>query len=148
MPSNETNCELKELAEFAARACRAAAAVIMPHFRSSLAVEIKADGSPVTIADKKAEECILKMLRKERPDDGWLGEEFGSESGKSGYRWVIDPIDGTVPFIHGVPLFGTLLAVERDGEPVVGLINMPALEEMVIGINGSGAFHNGKRCRG
>ena len=139
--------ELTELAELAKRAARAAAEVIMPHFRSSLAVEIKSGGSPVTVADKNAEQCIQDMLEKERPQDGWLGEEFGAKDGKSCYRWVIDPIDGTVPFIHGVGMFGTLLAVEKDSQPVIGLINMPALNEMVIGVRGAGAFYNGQPCR-
>ena len=147
MASGNIDPELKELAELAKRAARAAAEVIMPHFRSSLAVENKADGSPVTVADKKAEQCILDMLGKECPQDGWLGEEFGAKDGHSGYRWIIDPIDGTVPFIHGVGMFGTLLAVEKDAQPVIGLINMPALNEMVIGIRGAGAFYNGQPCR-
>lgn len=128
-------------------AARASAEVIMPYFRSALDVEQKADGSPVTIADKKAEECILELIRTHRPQDGWLGEEFGAKDGSSGYRWIIDPIDGTIAFVHGVPLFGTLLAVEKDGQALVGLINMPALGEMVVGVRGEGTFCNGQRCR-
>ncbi len=128
-------------------AARASAKIILPYFQSSLDVQRKADGSPVTIADKKAEECILELIRTHRPQDGWLGEEFGSADGTSGYRWIIDPLDSTISFIHGVPLFGTLLAVQKDGQTLLGLINMPALEEMIIGVRGSGTFYNGQQCR-
>ena len=138
---------VSELVELAQLAAKASAKVILPLFRSTLDVERKADGSPVTIADKKAEECIVELIRVRRPNDGWLGEEFGSEEGSSGYKWIIDPIDGTVAFVHGVPLFGTLLAVEKDGQILLGLINMPALEQTVVGIKGHGTFHNGQRCR-
>ena len=147
MNANHVDPELSELAELAKFAARASAEVILPYFRSSLSVERKADGSPVTIADKKAEECIRELIGTHRPGDGWLGEEFGSKDGTSGYRWIIDPIDGTIAFVHGVPLFGTLLAVEKDGQVLVGLINMPALQQMVIGIKGGGTFHNGQQCR-
>ena len=147
MNTNHADPVLSELAELAELAAQASAEVILPHFRSSLEVERKADGSPVTIADKKAEQCILELIRKHRPQDGWLGEELGSHEGTSGYRWVIDPIDGTVAFVHGVPLFGTLLAIQKDGQTLVGLINMPALGEMVVGVRGGGTFYNGQRCR-
>ena len=139
--------EVSELVELAELAAKASAEVILPYFRSTLDVQRKADGSPVTIADKKAEESIVELLRTRRPNDGWLGEEFGSEDGSSGYKWIIDPIDGTIAFVHGVPLFGTLLAVEKDGQILLGLINMPAVQERVIGIKGHGTFHNGQRCR-
>lgn len=133
--------------ELAKLAARASAEVILPHFRSSLDVQTKADGSPVTAADKNAEQCILDLISKHRPNDGWLGEEFGAKEGSSGYRWIIDPIDGTLAFIHGVPLFGTLIAVQKNEQTLVGLINMPALDEMVIGVSGAGAFYNGQPCR-
>ena len=138
--------ELAELAELAQLAVKAAAEVIMPHFRSALNVDRKPDGSPVTIADKKAEQCIVELIRTRRPNDSWLGEEFGSQQGSTGYKWIIDPIDGTVAFVHGVPLFGTLIACEKDGQPLLGLINMPATNEMVIGIKGHGSYYNGQRC--
>ncbi len=147
MNTDEMSAELSGLVEFAELAARASAEIILPYFESSVDVETKADGSPVTIADKKAEECVLELIGKHRPRDGWLGEEFGAQEGSSGYRWIIDPIDGTIAFIHGVPLFGTLLAVQKDGQTLVGLINMPALRQMVVGVSGSGTFHNGQRCR-
>ena len=147
MDKTQVSQELREFAELAQLAAQAAARVILPHFRSSLNVQTKADGSPVTIADKEAEQCILDLIRKHRPNDGWLGEEFGSHQGSSGYRWIIDPIDGTLAFIHGVPLFGTLLAVQKDSQTLLGLINMPALDEIIIGVTGAGTFHNGQPCR-
>lgn len=139
--------EWSELVELAKRAAAAAGQAIMPHFRSSLAVQTKADGSPVTIADKNAEQAVVQLLRRHRPNDGCLGEEFGGHDGSSGYRWIIDPIDGTVPFVHGVPLFGTLLAVQKDGQTIIGLINMPALGEMIVGVKGYGTLYNGRVCR-
>jgi histidinol phosphatase-like enzyme (inositol monophosphatase family) len=147
MNTDKLSSELAELVELAKLAARASAGVILPHFRSGLDVQSKADGSPVTIADKNAEQCILDLIREHRPNDGWLGEEFGSEEGSSGYRWTIDPIDGTLAFVHGVPLFGTLLAVQKNEQTLVGLINMPALDEMVIGVSGAGTFYNGQPCR-
>ena len=147
MNINLPDPELAALADFAQLAAQAAAKIILPYFQNSPDIQTKADGSPVTIADKNAEQCILDLIRKHRPNDGWLGEEFGEQEGTSGYRWIIDPIDGTVPFIHGVPLFGTLLAVQKNDQTLLGLINMPALNEMVIGIKGAGTFHNGQPCR-
>ena len=139
--------DLSEFVELAQAAAQAAAEQIMPHFGARPKVQTKQDGSPVTIADKNAEQAILKVIRQRRPDDGYLGEEFGSQDGTSEYRWIIDPIDGTVAFVHAVPLFGTLLALQKDGQTILGLINMPALNEMVLGIKGLGTFHNGQPCR-
>ena len=139
--------EIAELVELAELAARSSAEVIMPHFRSTLNVQRKPDGSPVTIADKKAEECIVELIRTRRPNDAWVGEEFGSQQGSSGYKWIIDPIDGTIAFVHGVPLFGTLIALEKDGRMLLGLVNLPATGEMVIGITGHGSYYNGQRCR-
>ena len=147
MNTDKLSPELGELVKLAELAARASAGVILPHFRSGLEVQSKADGSPVTIADKNAEQCIIDLIREHRPNDGWLGEEFGAEEGTSGYRWIIDPIDGTLAFIHGVPLFGTLLAVQKEEQTLVGLNNMPALDEMVIGVSGVGTFYNGQPCR-
>jgi len=147
MNTDKLSPELAELVKLAQLAARASAQVILPHFQSSLDVQTKADGSPVTIADKNAEQCIVDLIREHRPDDGWLGEEFGAEEGSSGYRWIIDPIDGTLAFIHGVPLFGTLIAVQKNEQTLVGLINMPALDEIVIGVSGAGTFYNGQPCR-
>ena len=94
-----------------------------------LKVELKRDESPVTVADREAELPLRERIAAAFPDDGILGEEFPERAGASGFRWVLDPIDGTKSFIHGVPLYGTLVAVEQGGHGVVGVIEIPALCE-------------------
>jgi histidinol phosphatase-like enzyme (inositol monophosphatase family) len=111
-------------------------------FRSRrFGVETKSDGSPVTDADRDAEESLRAAIERAFPADAILGEEFGEREGTSGYRWIIDPIDGTKSFVHGVPLWGTLVAVERDRRSVAGVILMPALDEVVYASEGAGAWH-------
>lgn len=109
-----------------------------------LAVERKADESPVTIADRACETLIRRSIAAAFPQDGILGEEHGEEPGTSGYRWIIDPIDGTVSFSHGVPLYGVLIAVERaggaGGRVVAGACELPALGERVWAAAGEGAW--------
>ena len=113
----------------------------LTYFRSpDLTVDRKGDESPVTVADREAEQLLRKAIGEAFPDDAILGEEFGETEGSSGYRWVLDPIDGTKSFISGVPLYGTLVGVEREGEPVVGVIEMPALDERAYATIGGGAW--------
>ncbi len=130
-----------------ARAAEAAAdrarAEILPRFRG-VAVETKADGSPVTEADRAAETAIRDTLRRATPDFGLLGEEFGSDTTPDRPHWVIDPIDGTIAFSRGIPLFSTLIALIEDGEPILGLIDLPALGERYLGWKGGGCRRNGK----
>jgi len=127
--------------EFALRSSSDAGQLIMQHYQSQeLGVESKADDSPVTVADKGAEKLIREQLAKEFPDDGILGEEFGDVESSSGYRWILDPIDGTKPFIHGVPLFGTLIGIEYKGRMVAGVCRMPALQEVMYAEEGGGAW--------
>ena len=130
----------------AARAAEVAAdlarAEILPRFRT-VAVETKGDGSPVTEADRAAERVIRNHLRAAFPDFGLLGEEFGDEGG-DGPRWIIDPIDGTIGFSRGIPLFTTLIALVDDGEPVLGLIDCPAFDERYVGWRGGGCRRNGE----
>lgn len=109
--------------------------------RRSFSTEQKRDGSPVTTADREAEQLIRKLVAEPFPDDGFLGEEFGERQSRSGFRWIVDPIDGTTSFVHGVPLWGTLIGVEQDGVMVAGVIHMPALAETVFASRGQGAFH-------
>lgn len=104
-------------------------------------IETKEDGSPVTVADKESEKLIRAEIERAFPADGILGEEFPEKPGTSGYRWIIDPIDGTASFIHGVPLYGVLIGVERDMRSVVGVVHMPALDETVYAARGQGAKH-------
>src|SRR5262245_51571484 len=106
----------------------------------SLQAERKADNSPVTIADRSAEELLRERIAAAFPSDGILGEELGATEGTSGFRWILDPIDGTKSFIHGVPLYGTMVAVEHEGRAVVGLVFMPALDEGVFASAGQGAW--------
>lgn len=109
--------------------------------RASLGVDTKGDGSPVTVADREAEQMIRRAVADAFGADGVIGEEFGTTEGTSGYRWVIDPIDGTISFVRGVPLYGTMIGIERDGEPVAGVIHMPGLGETVFGAKGHGAWY-------
>ncbi len=106
----------------------------------------KQDGTVVTEADVAAEDLIRSMLRDRFPDDGIFGEEGGESAGSSGRRWIVDPIDGTVSFVRGVPLYSTLLALVDDSGPAVGVICLPALGETVAAGRGLGSFYNGTPC--
>jgi histidinol phosphatase-like enzyme (inositol monophosphatase family) len=120
---------------------REAGALTLDWFGSErLGVETKADGSPVTRADRAAEQLLVERIRTWFPDDGILGEESGETRGSSGRRWILDPIDGTKSFVHGVPLYGTLVALEVNGQAVVGAVCLPALREAVFAARGVGAF--------
>ena len=130
--------ELSERLDFAVRAAIEAGGVTMRYFRSpSLAVDAKPDKSPVTNADKEAEELLREHIAREYPEDGIVGEEFGVQDGSSEYTWYLDPIDGTQSFIRGIPLFGTMVGLEARGEAVVGVIVFPALKETGLRRQGS-----------
>jgi histidinol phosphatase-like enzyme (inositol monophosphatase family) len=132
---------MKELLEFATRIAWEAGESTLSHFLApDLGVETKQDGSPVTRADRAAEELLRRRIRAECPQDAILGEEFGEEEGGSGRTWILDPIDGTKSFARGVPLYGTLVAVEEQGRAVVGVIHMPAIGETACGARGEGAW--------
>jgi fructose-1,6-bisphosphatase/inositol monophosphatase family enzyme len=137
--------DLAAAAQAAEEAADLARAEILPRFRA-VAVETKSDGSPVTEADRAAERAIRRRLRAAFPDFGVLGEEFGAEGG-DGPRWVVDPIDGTIAFSRGIPLFATLIALVDGGEPVLGLIDCPALDERYVGWRGGGCRRNGAPTR-
>jgi len=109
--------------------------VINNYFRSVISVDSKSDQSPVTIADKKAEELMREEIMKEFPDHGIIGEEFGSHNDKAEYKWILDPIDGTKSFICGAITFGTLIALTQNDKPILGVINQPVLNEFLIGDN-------------
>lgn len=127
--------------DFALQISDEAAGLIMQHFRADgLLVESKSDDSPVTVADRSAELLIRDRLAATFPDDGVLGEEFPDVVGRNGYRWIIDPIDGTKAFVHGIPLFGTLIGVELDGRMVAGVCKLPALDETVFASDGDGCW--------
>src|SRR5579871_2794181 len=118
--------DLKRRLDFARTAAVDAGKLILEYYQSSgLNVDRKGDNSPVTIADRRAEEFLRAGIAREFPGDGILGEELGEQPGTSGFRWILDPIDGTKSFIHGVPLFGTLVGVEFDGQCVIGVCHFP-----------------------
>jgi histidinol phosphatase-like enzyme (inositol monophosphatase family) len=131
----------------ALRLADAAGDAIRPHFRSPLSAERKVDATPVTIADRAAEEAMRRILKAEAPRDGIVGEEFGAEEGSSGRCWVLDPIDGTVSFMAGRPIFGTLIALLVDGWPVLGIIDQPILRERWIGASGRPTTFNDREVR-
>jgi len=130
--------------ELARAAAREGADVAQRAFVDPGGVERKDDGSPVTIADRAGERHLRSLIRARFPKDAILGEEFGEEPGTSGYRWVLDPIDGTVSFIRGVPLWGTMIGVEHLGARVAGVIEMGGIDERVWGAHGEGAWHQRK----
>ena len=116
------------------------------HYRTNLTIDRKDDGSPVTVADREAERAARDWIARRFPDDGIVGEEFGSQSGTSGRIWVLDPIDGTKTFICGVPLWGSLIAVIERDTVLAGAAAFPALGELVAAARGEGCWHDGVRC--
>jgi histidinol phosphatase-like enzyme (inositol monophosphatase family) len=134
------------LLEFALEVAHQAGATTLNHFQRRLQVEIKADASPVTIADRGAEILARELIAKRYPGDGIIGEELGIERHEARRRWILDPIDGTISFIHGVPLYGVMIAVEEDDEAIVGVLHFPALDETVAAARSAGCFWNGARA--
>ena len=128
------------------RLADAAGAAIRPHFRAA-GFERKGDKTPVTVADRAAEQAMRAILAAEMPDDGVIGEEFGAHEGTTGRTWVLDPIDGTTGFVAGRPLFGTLIALMVDGFPVLGVIDQPILKERWLGVVGQPTLFNGAPVR-
>ena len=135
--------ELNELLEFSVALARGAGDITLKYFRKQPETSTKSDGSYVTIADREAEAYLRRQIAERFPDDGVLGEEEGEREGRSGRRWILDPIDGTFAFVHGVPFYGVLIALEIAGEPAVGVVNIPALNEVVAAAKGTGCFLNG-----
>jgi histidinol-phosphatase len=134
------------LLEAVSDVARAAGAVALRHFKSTLTVECKPDGSPVTIADRGAEQCARDWIRARFPDDGIFGEELGTVRQEARRRWIIDPIDGTKSFVRGVPLWGTLVAVCEGDDVLAGAASFPALGEIVCAAVDHGTWWNGARC--
>jgi myo-inositol-1(or 4)-monophosphatase len=133
--------DLQARLDFALAAARSASDWILKYYQTSgLAVESKRDASPVTEADRGAERLLRAEIAEHFPGDGILGEEYGDTPGTNGFRWVLDPVDGTKSFIHGVPLFGTLIGLEFEQQCVLGVCRFPALDEVVYGAQGLGAW--------
>lgn len=131
----------------AAELARLTGMVALRHYRSRLTIETKADGSPVTVADRAAEEAARAWVRAHFPEDGILGEELGEERPGARRRWVIDPIDGTKSFVRGAPLWGSLVALCEGEHVLAGAAYFPAVEELVAAAPGAGCWWNGSRCR-
>ena len=139
--------ERSELLEFAVDLARSAGDITLKYFKNNPETSKKPDGSYVTIADCEAEAFLRKRILSRYPEDSVLGEEEGESTGESRRRWIVDPIDGTFAFVHGVPFYGVLIGIEIDGQPTVGVVNIPALDEIVYAATGVGCFWNGKPAR-
>ena len=141
--------ELDAFLALALRLADAAGEAIRPHFRKPLVVDDKADLTPVTAADRAAEQVMRGLVETEFPDHGIVGEEFGRVREEAELVWTLDPIDGTKSFISGVPLFGTLIALTRGKRPILGIIDQPISRERWVGVVGRPTVMNGAvvRCR-
>jgi inositol-phosphate phosphatase/L-galactose 1-phosphate phosphatase/histidinol-phosphatase len=133
-----------DFVDLAVALAAAAAPVAMRYFRGDIDIDIKADLSPVTAADREAEEAMRGLIEATFPDHGIIGEEHGKIRAAAEFVWVLDPIDGTQSFVTGKPLFGTLIGLVKNGVPVIGVIDMPALKERWIGVHGRQTTFNGK----
>lgn len=131
----------------AREAALAAGKIQLQHLNAGVKVRRKADASPVTEVDRQCEETIRAALAQRFPRDGFLGEETGASPGPSGRTWIVDPLDGTRPYLRGIPTFSALIALEEEGRMVVGCIHLPALTETYWARQGGGAFLNGRAIR-
>jgi len=141
---NETR---QEMLEIALEVARRAGDETLKHFQTDLLVETKEDASPVTVADRAAENIARRIIGERCPHDGIIGEEFGVTNPTAPRRWILDPIDGTLSFVQGVPLYGVLVAVEEEDEAIVGVIHFPALGDSVYAAAGEGCWWNGAAAR-
>jgi histidinol phosphatase-like enzyme (inositol monophosphatase family) len=139
--------ETKELLELATKLAIRAGELTLRYFGGLVDADAKGDGSPVTIADREAEQLIRKHVEGRFPEHSILGEEYGESNAGARVRWILDPIDGTRSFMHGVPLYGVLIGIEVEGEAVVGVAHFPPLRETVAAGRGLGCTWNGRPCR-
>ena len=137
---------MQEFMDFSKQLAHASGAIINRYFRSDIAVERKADESPVTIADREAEQVMREMIMARYPAHGIIGEEYGNHNEGADFQWVLDPIDGTKSFVSGTFLFGTLIGLLHEGKPVIGVIHHPVTSHLLIG-DGRGAWLNDKPAR-
>lgn len=141
------NAEWRNRYELAVTVAHQAGQLARRYFENALDIEWKADHSPVTVADREAEQLLRSKLLEAFPHDGFLGEEFGDTPGSSGFRWIIDPIDGTRSFVRGIPLWATLVGLEYKGEQIAGIAEVPALGHCYRALRGDGAYRNERRIR-
>ena len=135
------------LMEACAAVARVAGDVALRYFRTTLSPEAKADGTPVTIADRNAEQAAREWIERRFPDDGLVGEEHGVSRPGAKRRWILDPIDGTKSFVRRVPLWGTLVAVAQGEDVLAGAAFFPVLDELLVAAPGCGCWWNGERAR-
>jgi histidinol-phosphatase len=134
------------LLDFALDAAWEAGRITLGYYQTRLDADRKGDNTPVTVADREAEQKLRRLIADRYPDHGIIGEEFETVAGSGRYTWVLDPIDGTKSFVSGVPLYSTLVALLEEGEPLLGIIHMPALNETVYALRGEGCYWNGRRA--
>lgn len=139
------NADWRNRYEVALDAAFQAGQFALQHFDQDIAVQWKADESPVTVADQGAEQLLRTALLGKFPKDGFLGEESGATPGTSGYRWIIDPIDGTRSFVRGVPIWATLVGLEYQGEVIAGVTYVPAMKQTYRALRGDGAYRDERR---
>jgi histidinol-phosphatase len=140
------NDNLKTYLDFVVQTAREAGKITQRYFGTGIQTEYKSDQSPVTIADRAAEEYIRSQINKFFPEHSILGEEFGESQASAVYRWLIDPIDGTRSFVRGVPLYGVLIGLEIEGQVQVGAAYFPALDEMLSAATGLGCWWNNQKA--
>ncbi|HEX8524874.1 MAG TPA: inositol monophosphatase family protein [Tepidisphaeraceae bacterium] len=138
---------LQELLNVASEAAYVAGRKSLAWYNAGVAVDTKSNDTPVTVADREGEMTIRQIVGKHFPDHSVLGEEHGEVKGSSDYKWIIDPIDGTKSFIHGVPMYGVLIGVEVKGRASVGAVYLPATDELICAADGLGCTWNGRRAR-
>ncbi|HEY7330106.1 MAG TPA: inositol monophosphatase family protein [Gemmataceae bacterium] len=141
------NPEWRNRYELGVESAQKAGQLALRYFDGSFTVEWKPDDSPVTVADREAEKLLRQKLLAAFPNDGFLGEEFGDTQGTSGYRWIIDPIDGTRSFVRGIPLWATLVGLEYKDEQIAGIVAAPALGQTYRALRGDGAYRNDRPIR-
>lgn len=139
--------EIQQRALSARSAVAQAGKLAWEHFTRGVAVELKSDRTPVTVADREVEDLLRNALGSQFADDGFYGEEFGDQPGTSGFRWIIDPIDATKNFIRGIPLFATLVGLEFAGVMVAGFVSVPAFDDVYHAVRGAGAYKNDRPLR-
>ena len=137
----------EELLQFANYLARTAGRKTLTHFQKGVEVDRKDDDSPVTIADREAEAWMREQITEKFPDHGIIGEEYGTTGEDRAVQWILDPIDGTHSFIHGIPLYTTLIGITINGEPEIGVIYAPATDELCEAGIGLGTRYNGQDCR-
>ncbi|MFP4442616.1 MAG: inositol monophosphatase family protein [Spirochaetia bacterium] len=139
--------QLRELIDFAEKLAGDAGKITLKYFKSGVQVELKQDRTPVTIADRETEQYIRNQITDRYPDHSVVGEEHGAANKSSEWKWIIDPIDGTKAFIHGIPLYTVLIGLVLNDVPVAGIIHNPVLEETVAAGTGLGCTLNGSPCK-